>query len=83
MKRLVPEDMLALLPWRRMGLGIDILMQRPPVSLRLSASSALLREVRRLVKGLAMLLGGAIKVRSQGQGFGCEFIMQGPLGNRP
>ena len=83
MKRLIPEDMLAILSWRRMDLGIDILIRSQPVELRLSASSAHLRKVRRLAKELAMLLGGAIKVRSQGHGFGCEFIMQGPLGNRP
>lgn len=83
MKRLIPEDMLALLPWRRMDLVVDILVQRPPVGLRLNASTTHLREAGRLAKELAMLLGGAIKVRSQGHGFGCEFIMQGPLGNRP
>ena len=83
MKRLIPEDMLALLPWRRMDLVVDILVQRPPVGLRLSANSTHLRKVWRLAKELAMLLGGAIKVRSQGHGFGCGFIMQGPLGNRP
>ena len=83
MKRLIPQDILAILPWRWVVLGVDILVLRQPVGLRLSASVAHLREVRRLAKELAMLLAGTIKARSQGHGFGCEFIMQWPLENRP
>lgn len=82
MKRLIPQDILAILPWRWVDLGVDILVLRQSVGLRLSASVTHLREVRRLAK-LAVLLGGTIKARSQGHGFGCGFIMQVPLGNRP
>ena len=82
MNRLIPEDLLGILPRRRLDMAADNLMLHPPGGLRLNAGAAHLRKVRRMARELAVRLGGTIKTRSQGHGFGREFIMHWPPGNR-
>jgi len=82
MNRLIPEDILGILPWRGVDLGADILVPRQPAGLLLNASAARLRVVRCLVRALVVRHGETIKARRLGHRFGCEFIMPGPLGNR-
>ena len=82
MNRLIPEDLLGILPRRRLDMAADNIMLRQPGGLRLNAGAVHLRKVRRMARELAVPLGGTLKTRSQWHGFGREFIMHWPPGNR-